>query len=57
MTEREKVLEQIVETAIPKKERVRILKEIREFNFSTIRLTGGDISFSEVDIPLIESLG
>lgn len=57
MTERENVLEQIVETAIPKKERVRILKEIREYNFSTIRLTGGDISFSEVDIPLIESLG
>lgn len=57
MTERERVLEKIVETAIPKKERVRILKEIEEGNFSIVSLAGGDVAFSEEDIPFINSLG
>ncbi|MGN0839930.1 MAG: hypothetical protein ACI4NB_03760 [Candidatus Ornithospirochaeta sp.] len=54
---RENKLELIAQYAIPKKERERILNEIREHNFSIVRLRGGDISFSSEDITFIESLG
>ncbi len=54
---REDYLETITKYAIPKKERERILNEIREHNFSIVRLKGGDISFSNEDKTFIESLG
>lgn len=54
---REDKLELIVKYAIPKKERERIIKEIEKKHFSIARLKGGDVSFSDEDITLVQSLG